>query len=183
MKSTTVNHTLVGSYAPDFELPGTDDQVHHLGRYLEKLRAVCVVYLSSQCPYVKLYIDRLKNIQTEFSPQGFTLIGLNASSNHHDEITENMKVMKSFSDQYQLNFPYLWDTTLDVTNSFGVGYTPTVFLIDNDSILRYKGQIDDHPQIDTGTGTDYLRNAIAALYSGQVIKIPETEEIGIPIIM
>ena len=26
----------IGQYAPDFELPGVDDQVHHLARYLEQ---------------------------------------------------------------------------------------------------------------------------------------------------
>ena len=31
---------LINSYAPDFELPGVDDEVHHLARYLEEYRAV-----------------------------------------------------------------------------------------------------------------------------------------------
>jgi peroxiredoxin len=69
--------TTIGSYAPDFELPGTDGAVHHLARYLEKFRAVGVVFMCNHCPYVRLYLDRLKQLQVEFQAQGFTLIGIN----------------------------------------------------------------------------------------------------------
>ncbi|BAZ65498.1 hypothetical protein NIES4106_02370 [Fischerella sp. NIES-4106] len=34
MNQVETNNTPVGIYAPDFELPGIDEQVHHLSRYL-----------------------------------------------------------------------------------------------------------------------------------------------------
>ena len=46
--------TPIGSYAPDFELPGIDNQVHHLSRYLEKFRSVCVISMCNHCPYVEI---------------------------------------------------------------------------------------------------------------------------------
>jgi len=45
----------IGHYAPDFELPGIDDTVHHLARYLEKFQAVGVVMMRNHCPYVHPY--------------------------------------------------------------------------------------------------------------------------------
>lgn len=172
----TIN-TPVGSYAPDFELPGTDNQVHHLGRYLKTFRSVCVISMCNHCPYVELYLDRLKSIQAEFAPGGFTLIGLNGSDVNH-ESGSNFDNMKAFAQRYELNFPYLWDSTQDVTHSFGAMTTPTAFLIDSDGILRYKGQIDDHPQEQSATGADYLRDAIASLFTLQTIQLPETEQVG-----
>ena len=49
--------TTIGSYAPDFELPGIDNAVHHLARYLERSKAVGVVFMCNHCPYVRLYLQ------------------------------------------------------------------------------------------------------------------------------
>ncbi|MBE9052960.1 thioredoxin family protein [Nostocales cyanobacterium LEGE 11386] len=173
--------TPVGSYAPDFELPGIDNQVHHLSRYLEKFRAVGVISMCNHCPYVSLYLDRLKNIQAEFAKDGFTLIGMNGSG-ATQHLTESFDKMKAFAQRHQLNFPYLWDSTQDVTRSFGASKTPMAFLVDCHGILRYKGQIDSHPQDPLSLGEDYLRNAIACLFKGQAISLTETKPIGTALI-
>jgi len=176
------NNTPVGSYAPDFELLGTDLQVHHLSRYLEKFLAVCVISLCHNCPYVKLYLDRLKNIQAEFAPNSCTLIGINGSEadSTPGSTFDNMKI---FSQQQGLNFPYLWDSTQDVTLRLGVKATPTAFLIDRAGILRYKGQIDDHLQNPALTnGNDYLRSAITCLLENRQILPAETAQIGTTVI-
>ena len=173
--------TPVGSYAPDFELPGIDGQVHHLRRYLEKFRAVGVISMCNHCPYVEWYLDRLKNIQAEFAPEGFTLIGMNGSDGNHST-RPSFENMKAFAQHHHLNFPYLWDSTQDVTRSFGATKTPMAFLIDTNGIVRYKGQIDDHPQDASAVGEDYLKTAIASLFLAQEIDIPQTEAIGTTLI-
>ncbi|MEH2174055.1 thioredoxin family protein [Nostoc sp.] len=173
--------TPVGSYAPDFELPGIDGQVHHLRRYLEKFRAVGVISMCNHCPYVDRYLGRLKNIQAEFAPKGFTLIGLNGSNVDYDT-RSSFENMKAFALRHQLNFPYLWDSTQDVTGSFGATKTPTAFLIDTNGIVRYKGKIDNHPQDPLSVGEDYLRTAIASLFKGEEIAIPQTEPVGTTLI-
>ncbi|MBW4617422.1 MAG: thioredoxin family protein [Desmonostoc vinosum HA7617-LM4] len=172
----TIN-TPVGSYAPDFELPGIDDRVHHLSRYLEKFRAVGVISMCNHCPYVSLYLDKLKNLQAEFAASGFTLIGMNGSGVNRDS-TESFEQMKAFAKHHQLNFPYLWDSTQDVTRSFGAIKTPMAFLIDNTGIVRYRGKIDNHPQSSLVAADDYFRSAIASLFKGQEIYLAQTEPIG-----
>jgi peroxiredoxin len=173
--------TPIGSYAPDFELPGIDNQVHHLSRYLERFCAVGVISMCNHCPYVSLYLDRLKKIQAEFAADNFTLIGVNGSSATQN-LTESFDNMKAFAQRHQLNFPYLWDSTQDVTRSFGASKTPMAFLIDKNGILRYKGQIDNHPQDPSFLGENYLRNAIASLFKGQAINLFETKPIGTSLI-
>ncbi len=173
--------TPVGSYAPDFELPGIDNQVHHLSRYLEKFRAVGVIAMCNHCPYVNLYLEKLKNIQAEFALQGFTLIGMNGSSATQHP-TESFDQMKTFAQNHQLNFPYLWDSTQDVTRSFGANKTPMAFLVDKNGIVQYKGQIDNYPQEPSSPREDYLRNAIASLFNGQAINLAETEPTGTSLI-
>jgi len=174
--------TPVGSYAPDFELPGIDKQVHHLRRYLEKFRAVGVISMCNQCPYVRLYIDRLKEIQAEFTQQGFSLIGMNGSDGNQNP-TESFDNMQAFALMYELNFPYLWDPTQDTTRSFGALVTPMAFLIDKDGILCYKGQIDDNAEDPQSVKEQYLKNAIASLLQGQEIHIPQTKPVGTSLIV
>jgi len=36
--------TPIGNYAPDFEVLGVDDEVHHLARYLEKYQVIAVIF-------------------------------------------------------------------------------------------------------------------------------------------
>jgi len=173
--------TPVGNYAPDFELPGIDKQVHHLRRYLEKFLAVGVISMCNQCPYVRLYIDRLKEIQGEFAQQGFSLIGMNGSDGNENP-TESFDNMQAFALMHELNFPYLWDPTQDTSRSFGALVTPMAFLIDKDGIVRYKGQIDDNPEDPRSVKEQYLKKAIACLFQGQEIHIPQTKPVGTSLI-
>jgi peroxiredoxin len=177
MKTLETIDTPIGSYAPDFELPGIDTQVHHLRRYLEKFRAVGVISMCNHCPVVRQYLGRLKSIQQEFYSQGFTLIGVNGSD-ANQALMESFDEMKAFASQHQLNFPYLWDSTQDVTRSFGAVITPMAFLIDKHGVVQYRGQIDDNPHNPQAVEFEYLRNAIAALFSGEAIEITETEAVG-----
>lgn len=169
--------TPVGSYAPDFELPGIDDQVHHLSRYLEKRTGVGVIFLCNLCPYVLSYVDRLKQVQDQFQNKGFTLIGINANDAKQDP-QESFENMKKFALEKKLNFPYLWDSTQDVAHSFGAEMTPEAFLIDAVGILRYRGRIDDNAQDPKAVQILYLEHAIAALLSGEEVSPKLTEPIG-----
>jgi len=174
--------TPIGSYAPDFELPGVDQQVHHLSRYLHKCQAVAVIFMNDNCPYVKCYLDRLKNLQREFATLDFTLIGVNGDNNFETNPMQNFDRMKSFALNHQLNFPYLWDSTQDVTQSFGAKTTPTAFLIDKSGFLRYKGLIDDSPKDYKLLQISYLRDAVTCLLAGEEIAIKETKSSGTPLI-
>ncbi len=169
--------TSIGSYAPDFELPGTDGAVHHLRQYLQRFKAVGVVFMCNHCPYVQLYLERLKQLQDEFVPLGVTLVGINPNDDHQypEDSFENMK---AFAAQHQLNFPYLRDVTQDVATSFGASRTPEAFLLDQTGIIRYGGAIDDSPQNPASIGQSYFREAIAQLLASHPVTLTSTSTIG-----
>lgn len=169
--------TLIGGYAPDFEIPGIDGSVHHLARYLERFRAVGVVFMCNHCPYVKMYLDRLKQIQADFQDQSFTLIGINSNDAEQfpDDSFDNMK---TFASEKHLNFPYLRDVTQDVAQTFGAKKTPHVFLINQEGVVCYSGCIDDSPQDAASVQVSYLRDAIAKILNGETIKPTSTEPVG-----
>lgn len=169
--------TALGAYAPDFELPGTDGVVHHLARYLEKHSAIVVVFMCNHCPYVKLYLERLKQLQEAVRSQGVTLIGIN--SNDDQQFPEDSyDKMKTFAAENQINFPYLRDITQDVASAFGAQKTPHVFLLNQQGVLCYKGAIDDNAQNPSAVTHHYLQAAIAAVLKGEMIGQAATEPIG-----
>jgi peroxiredoxin len=168
---------LLMQYAPDFELPGIDLQVHHLARYLKEYQAVGVIFMCNQCPSVRQYLERLKQIQIDFQDQGFTLIGINANQ-YPDDSLENMKM---FAEQMQLNFPYLRDTNQDVAQTFRAEKTPEVFVLNKQGILCYRGAIDNHPEDPAAVEQHYLRDAIAFVLQGESVTITSTPAIGSPI--
>ena len=169
--------TPINGYAPDFELPGVDEEVHHLSRYLEKFRAIAVIFMCNQSPCVELYLNRLKQLQADFQDRDVTLIGINANdvNQHPDENFENMKI---FAANNQLNFPYIRDMAQDVAESFGASHMPEVFLLDQDGRLRYKGLIDDNADNPEAVQFSYLRSAIDQLLNDQPIEPSSTNAIG-----
>jgi peroxiredoxin len=173
MKATLI----IGSYVPDFEIPGVDGAVHHLSRYLEQFRAVGVVIMCNHCPYVKLYLESLKQLQTQIAAQGATLVGINPNDETRTP-EDNFAAMQSFATAHQLNFPYLRDVTQEVARGFGAARTPEVFLIDQVGRLRYSGGIDDQPQNPANAQQHYLRDAVLQLLAREEIVYPVTEAVG-----
>lgn len=169
--------TPINGYAPDFELPGVDEDVHHLSRYLEKFRAIAVIFMCNHCPYVQLYLNRMKELQADFQDRDVTLIGINANdaNQYPDDSFENMKI---FAANNQLNFPYIRDVAQDVAESFGASKTPEVFLLDQDGKLRYKGLIDDNADDPAAVQVSYLRSAIDQLLKSEPVEPTITESIG-----
>ena len=167
----------IGNYAPDFEIPGIDKEVYHLGSYLKKYKAIAVVFMGNYSSNVDRYIEVLKQIQTEFADRSFTIIGID--SNHRTEpIAESMAVMQEYAQNKNLNFPYLRDPTQDVAKSFKVKVIPSVYLLDSDAVIRYQGGIDDCGESTEETTNHYLRDSISAVLSDQKVAKDYIEPVG-----
>lgn len=172
--------SMVGRYAPDFELPGIDGAVCHLARRLELHRAIAIVFLSATCPTSRQVLPRLKQLQSDFADQGFTVIAI--SANDRVQVPEDDRPgMERFAAEQSLAFPFLRDVTQDVARAFSVTYTPEVFLLDQESRIRYQGTIDDSPNDGEQVTQPYLSSALQDLLAGQEIKLAETEAEGTPI--
>ncbi|MEY2858516.1 MAG: hypothetical protein RLZZ74_2829 [Cyanobacteriota bacterium] len=166
----------IGNYAPDFEIPGIDQKVYHLGGYRREFKAIAVVFMSDTTE-VNQYLERLKQIQTDFEGQKFTIIAID--SNYSPEpIAESMKVMQKYAQAKQLNFPYVRDSTQDVAKAFKAQVLPTVYLLDNEAVIRYQGRIDDGAESAQQVNHHYLRDSVAAMLGGQRIDRNYVDPVG-----
>lgn len=167
----------IGNFAPDFEIPGIDKEVYHLGSYRKKFKAIAVVFMDNDCPNVKQYIDRLKQIQADFGGQDFTIMGIN-SSHDSEGISDMMEKMRQYAQEQELNFPYLRDTTQDVAKSFKASVMPTVYLLDSDAVIRYQGSIDDCAESADQVNNNYLRDSVAAIMTSKKVQKDYSEPVG-----
>jgi peroxiredoxin len=138
METTT---SRIGSYAPDFELPGTDGAVHHLARYLDQYNCVVMVFVSpSMASHTPAILDQLAALHQDLLSQAVPLIALNS---YPDRLP--LDAMRSIAEQHSLACPYLRDMAQDVAQTLGVDPSasiPAAFVIDRQWILRYQGTCD-----------------------------------------
>lgn len=169
--------SMVGRYAPDFELPGTDGAVHHLARYLDHAQAIAIVFLSSACPITLQALPRIQALLAEFESQGFRVIGI--SANDRIQVAQDdLPQMMEFAGRYGLTFPYIRDVTQDVARTFRAICTPEVFLLDGEGRVCYHGLLDDSPADPGAVTQPYLRAAVMELLQGQSVSLAETEPAG-----
>ena len=165
----------IGSYAPDFEIPGIDKEVYHLGSYRRQFKAIAVVFMD-RTEATDRYIERLKQIQTDFAERKFTIIGID--SNHYLESNaESIEAMKQYAKDKAINFPYLRDSNQDVARGFKAKIAPTVYLLDSGGVVCYQGRIDD-AESETEVKHHYLRDSITAMLDGKSIDREYVAPVG-----
>lgn len=156
------------------ELTDPYGKPHQLAEYRTGNWTV-VTFLGTECPLVRLYAQRLSDLADEFSSRGVSFVGVN--SNCQDSLTE----ISAYRRRYDLGIPLLKDVGHHLADALGAERTPQVFVLDRDNNIRYQGRIDDQYGVgysrEKPTRQD-LRLALAALTSGRMVEVPNTEAVG-----
>ena len=161
--------------APQFDLPGVDGQNHSLDSYGEA-EALVLVQSCNHCPYVRAWESRLSAIARDFADRGVRVVAVNSNdvSSHPEDSFEEMQKRASAEG---FAFDYLYDEPQAVARALGAERTPEVFVYDRDRQLVYHGAIDDSREED-GVSQQHLRDALAAVLSGQEPPLSETPAVG-----
>jgi peroxiredoxin len=160
-----------GDNADDFTLKGVDGKEYNLSTALNSSNYVLVVFLSTECPFVQPYTDRLNSISNEYGSKGITMWGINANN------TESIETVKSHAEQKGYPFPVLKDFKNVVADMLEATRTPEVFLIGKDKTILYHGRIDDNRDAEKVTTND-LRNALDEAIAGKDISVKNTKFFG-----
>ena len=165
----------IGSPAPGFTLPATDEKTYSLESFSDK-KALVVVFSCNHCPYVQAYEDRIMEIQNDYKDDLYVVaISSNEDKNYPED---SFEMMKERAELKKFNFPYLHDESQSVAKAYGATHTPEIFLFDLKRELVFHGKIDDNWQEPQGVKNKYLRDAIEELLNGKKISVPETFTIG-----
>jgi len=160
----------VGDKVSDFTITNYDGSTYTLSS--NGAKATVIIYLSTECPFVQPYTDRLINLSKEFGANGVTLWGINSNK------TEPTAEVKNHAQDKGYNFPVLKDENNVVADQFGAARTPEVFVIDNSNMtVVYHGRIDDNKEADKVTSND-LQIALNEFLAGKEITKAETKAFG-----
>lgn len=165
MAKTSSKMVALKTKAPDFFLPDHNNVKHSLNDFSDS-KAYLIMFICNHCPYVVHIRDAMVGLANDFKKKQIAVIAIN--SNDIEEYPEdNLENMKRYAEQYNYNFPYLYDESQNVARAYGAVCTPDFFLFDSKRELFYRGQFDDSrpgKAIDV-TGKD-LRSAAESLLTG-----------------
>jgi peroxiredoxin len=163
-----------GSKAPDFKLKGVEGKEHSLRNYESK--STLVVFICNHCPYVKARISDIVALQSKFGTSDLQVIGINSNDPNYEG--EGFDNMLKFSNEHNLNFPYLIDENQDVARAYGAVCTPDPFLFDSERRLAFHGKINDALEPETKPTVPVMENNVHKLIRGEKIEKDFDPSIG-----
>lgn len=159
----------IGATMDNFSLPDINGKMQTLNEMKGKNGAV-IIFVSSQCPVVRGYNERMKQIATDYKAKGINVIGINSN------VTENGEQVKSHAEM-TYNFPILIDKNSVLADKLGANSTPEVFYVDAKNVLLYHGAIDND-RSGSNITQPYLRTAFDASLAGKKIEKASTVAFG-----
>lgn len=142
--------------AADGQLIGLQD--------LQSNAAVVLVFTGLNCPFSRLYEDRLIALHQEFSSQGVFFALINPLTGI-DEEESQQKIIERMSTK-GMEFPFLMDYDQKVSKSFEITKLPEVVVVTfgpTGSSIVYRGAIDNNPQLAANANIKYLENSLTAI--------------------
>ena len=116
---------LIGNVAPDFELQTLDGKNLKLSDFRGK--AVLLNFWATYCGPCKIEMPWFVELQKEYGPQGFQIVGVA----NDDASTEDIA---RFAKEMGINYPILIGKD-SVSDSYKVSVLPTTFFLDRDGKL------------------------------------------------
>ncbi len=124
------------SRAPDFTLLNLAGNTVNLSDF--KGKVVLINFFATYCPPCRMEIPDFIRLQEEFSPKGFTVIGISVDN-------DGERVLPPFVKRLGMNYPVLMATT-KVLKDYGDIYAlPVTFILDRDHkiVKKITGMVNE----------------------------------------
>ena len=178
--SPAVASLALGDPAPAFgPLLGTDGRAYSLETFSDAA-VVVLVFVSNGCPTVRLYEQRLAELDCRYRSRGVQIVLVN-SNNPYLSPPDAYPRMVERAERFSVAFPYVKDDDGALARSCGAICTPHAFAFDRERRLRYRGRIDDS-RTGRRVTRDDLGRAIDDLLEGRVPEVGETAPFGCAIV-
>lgn len=168
----------IGDVATDFELKNIDGSMVSLAS-IENAKGYIVTFTCNECPFAKLYEDRLIALHNTYEPKGYPVIAINPNSINGGK--EGYEAMQERAKEKEFPFVYLMDDKQEIYPKYGAVRTPHVFILDAERKIQYIGTIDDNSRSPEDVKVKYVEDAISALEKGEKPTPNLTKAIGCPI--
>ncbi len=149
---------------------------HYLNEYRgDNTRAIVCVFMTTECPLVKLYMPTLIELEKKFRPQGVQFLGIFSNT------YETLPMINAYAEEMDIPFPVLKDEKGLLAERLGAERTPEVVVLDPDFNIRYKGLIDDQYRAGgklPNVNREHLRLAVEQMLAGEDVEVAATLATG-----
>jgi peroxiredoxin len=160
----------IGTKVADFLLRDTSGRQHSPSGHSGKI--LVLEFWSFKCPVSLAYNDRVAALQDKYRSRGVVVLAVAANENESPaEIARN-------ADNLKVPFPILLDRDGRVATQLQATHTPSVFILDGNGILRYRGAVDNNRQVGRPGRRAFVEDALDALLAGRPVDQPITKEFG-----
>lgn len=135
-------------------------------------KLVIFVFWSFKCPVALAYDDRINRLQEKYGNRGVVVFGVASAFN------ETQAEIRANAANLNLNVPVLVDTEGNLAEMFGATHTPSIFMFDENKVLRYKGALDNNKKAGESGRAAYVEEALDAILEGRPVAVPETRAFG-----
>ncbi len=156
----------IGQTVPDFTATALDGTVVSLHEALDTHRAVVVVFLSTVCPYARLFGDHLGTLAEEYRSRGVLFVGVNSNQ------SETAEEMASYAADHGHIFPIIRDPQAIVADRLGATCSPEAYVVDQARTLRYHGWVQSKLR------SPDLERALDAVLAGKPVRLANTKAFG-----
>ena len=168
-----------GSKAPEFELPNANGNSGGATLALQDVlgeNGGVVFFTCNHCPYVVGSEPRIESAAEVARKNGLGFAGINSNDpvKYESDSWDNM-VKRA---KKGMTYPYLHDSSQEVALAYGAERTPEFYLLNSDSVVVYRGRLDDSPRDPSHATTSELEDAIEELATGATVSVTRTESIG-----
>ncbi|WP_020468158.1 redoxin domain-containing protein [Zavarzinella formosa] len=138
-------------------------------------KATVVFFLSFDCPNSTGYTQTMLHLADKFGKEKIKFVGICESEHSADEL-------KAKAAEFKLTFPVFADPKMAIADAFKATVTPEVFVLDHNSVMRYRGRIDNtyqarlkkNPVVDQHDLMKALEDSVA----NKPIRTPVTKAVG-----
>ncbi len=133
-------------------------------------KGTLIIFLSAQCPVVKMYDQRINAFAESLKAKGINFVGIYSNN------TESVKWVREHSEA-TYRFPVLIDKNNVLADKLGATRTPEVYYFNADDILDYHGAIDND-RSGNNISKYFLKTAVEQKLSGKEITEKVTKAFG-----
>ncbi len=168
-----------GDVISDISLKNINGQQVSFSQFKDA-KGFIVVFCCNTCPVVKKYQQRIIDLNTQFSSNGYPVIAIN-SNDKTVSPGDSYEEMQKLAKDKGFSFPYLYDESQEVAKQWGATNTPHVYVLTKKGdklVVEYVGAIDNNADDPGKADKKYVADAVNALLKNELVPVTGTKAIG-----
>lgn len=171
----------IGAPAPAFTTVDSKGQKRSLAEFRGK--TVVLEWTNHECPFVRKHYEtgNMQALQKETTGQGVVWLTIASSAEGEQGYVSGAEADRLTQKRSAAPSAFLLDPQGTIGKAYNAKVTPHMYVIDPNGTLVYMGGIDDRPttrHADVQGARNYVREALAALGTGQPIAANSTRAYG-----